>query len=381
MRDLPMQNPFTLKEIPVSAPFCDRDQELQTLYSHALNKANVVLFSPRRYGKTSLVKRLQSKLAENGVVTVYVDLYGISSIESVAERLVTKLYAYCHKDESLFKKAMHFIASWRPVLKPDTESGLALTVEPITNRNGTELLDDTLTELGNFSAAHEVDFHIVLDEFQEITELREANRIEGIMRSHIQAHNKASYFFVGSRRRILLDIFNNHKRAFYKSAINFELKPLPEMEAVNFMVDRFKDGGKECSTEIAKLIYDKVSGYPYYIQRIPYTIYETAAAEKITREDYIRGFSQTIEEEKPFYEAMLNALSIQQMSLLYALAEESMDKPFSMAYMSKHKLKSVGGVQGALKRLLALDYIEKRENGKYYVVDPVFATWATGIRG
>ncbi|MGQ9570783.1 MAG: hypothetical protein ACUVUQ_08085 [Thermodesulfovibrionales bacterium] len=95
-------------------------------------------------------------------------------------------------------------------------------------------------------------FHVVIDEFQEVAELRESLQIEGIMRFHIQTHRNASYFFVGSRRRILSEIFNERKRPFYRSAINYPLCPLPLDESTNFIVEQFKRGGKTCPEEIAK---------------------------------------------------------------------------------------------------------------------------------
>ena len=91
-----MQNPFYLRVLPVDAPFCNRAKELDELTSHARNKANVVLFSPRRYGKTSLVKRVQERAKKEGVVTIYVDFLGIDSVEDLASRIASRFYAYSY---------------------------------------------------------------------------------------------------------------------------------------------------------------------------------------------------------------------------------------------------------------------------------------------
>ena len=116
---------------------------MKELSSHARNFANVVLYSPRRYGKTSLVKRVQEALYQNGMITVYVDFFGIDSLEDVATRFATYLYSYCHHNENLFKKAMKFISIWRPVIKPDPEMGITITAEPTTQMNGLKLLEET----------------------------------------------------------------------------------------------------------------------------------------------------------------------------------------------------------------------------------------------
>jgi AAA+ ATPase superfamily predicted ATPase len=367
-----MHNPFTISEIAVGEAFCDRVAELQELTSHAINKANVVLFSPRRYGKTSLVKRVQSMLAAKGVVTLYVDFYGVDSVGSIVENIVSCFYKYCH----FHKKTKWFFSALRPIMKVDPADGnVSFSIEPAEKRKGVDLLREILDEFGKVAATHKEGFHVVFDEFQEITELPESKQIEGVMRSYIQTHKNVSYFFVGSRRRILLAMFNEKKRAFFQSAINYPLAPLPEEEAVVFIVERFKASAKKCPVDIAKEIYKAVGGYPAYIQRIPYSVYEVASGNKITSDDFARGLSKAMEEQKTYYESLLAPLSIQQKKLFTAISNEPTANLFSISYMFNHNLGSYGGVQGAFKKLLNLDYIEKRSDERYCVVDPVFALW------
>ncbi len=368
-----MQNPFYFRELPLSAPFCNRQHEMKELFSHAQNKANIVLISPRRYGKTSLAKRVQNKLARQGSAAIYIDFFGVDSIEDMTARLVSRVYAFSQRNEPLFKKVIKIITAWRPVLRPDPEYGISLTVESTSKKKGIDLLEDTLSAVGRFINEYEKGCHIVFDEFQEIVELQEALQVEGIMRSHIQTHANASYFFVGSRRRILNDMFNEKKRPFYRSAINYSLTPLPAEEAVGFITQQFKVGGKVCSKELAGKIVETVNGYPYYIQRIPYSIFEISG-KQIKDDDYARGFRKAVEEERPVYEALIQSLSLQQIKLISALAEQPTESPFSAEYMSEFNLGSIGGVQGAIKKLIALDYIEVKDK-TYRIVDPVFGIW------
>ncbi|MEK7722294.1 MAG: hypothetical protein AAB359_07890 [Elusimicrobiota bacterium] len=81
-----MKNPFHLKALPLTVPFCDRKTEMSDLIRYAGNFTNVVLSSPRRYGKTSLIKRIQDNLAKHGVLTIYIDYFGISSIDEFSAR-------------------------------------------------------------------------------------------------------------------------------------------------------------------------------------------------------------------------------------------------------------------------------------------------------
>ncbi len=373
-----MKNPFYLRVLPVAAPFCDRRRELDELISHALNRANIVLFSPRRYGKTSLVRRVQESLQKEGILTLSIDFMGIDSVDDVASRVASRLYAYSYREATLFKKVMRFLTSWRPVIRPDAEYGVSLSVEKISQRRGLDLFRDTLENFGAFIAENKRGVHVVFDEFQEIVELPQSMQIEGILRSHIQTHSNASYFFVGSRRRVLNDMFNMRKRPFYRSSINYPLSPLPLDESISFIIDQFKRGGKACPESIARKIVEKTEGYPYYIQRLPYSIYEISE-RKINEDDYQRGFQKMLEEEAILFEAMVHGLSIQQIKLLSALAQEPTGKPYSMSYMASYGLGSIGGVQGAMKRLIELDYIERRNNN-LRVVDPIFGIWLNRLK-
>lgn len=370
-------NPFYIRELPLNAPFCNRRQELKELTSHAENKMNVVLFSPRRYGKTSLVKRVLDTVGNEGIIPIYIDLLGVTSAEDIASRLATRIYQHTHAQELWFKKALKWLSTWRPVMRPDPESGISFTVEPATYKNPTSLLEGTLKDLEKLSQDNKEGCCVVFDEFQEITEISNSLSVEGLMRSHIQQHSRIAYFFVGSRRKLLTDMFNEIKRPFYKSAINYPLKPLPDEELTDFIIHLFKSGDKICSRQISDGMVKLVRGYAYYAQKIGYCIYEVARGT-VTKDNFSTGLKMLLEDEKIVYEMMIKALSTQQISLLVAIAKEPTDKPFSAGYMSRHKLGSIGGVQGAFKRLISLDYIEKTDN-IFQVADPIFVIWLRSL--
>jgi uncharacterized protein len=369
-----MKNPFWTRELPLTAPFCNRTTELKALISHARNRANIVMFSPRRYGKTSLVKRVQQALREHGTVAVYVDFFGVGSVDEAAARLVTQVYSFCHGNEGLFRRAMKTLSSWKPVLEPDPDCGLRLTVRSVVRQKGSELLEETMSNLGRFIGDQKQGVHIALDEFQEVTELAESRQIQGIMRSHIQTHSNASYFFVGSRRRVLHDIFNSQKAPFYKSAINYPLERLPAGEAADFIVEQFARGGKKCPEEIALRIVEKIRAYPYYVQKIPYSIFDASERKAIGEKEYTAGLVQALEEEKTTFEGWLGPLSPRQISALAALAEHPTDQPYAFAFLSEHNIGNAATVRKSMEKLLDLDYIE-RENGVFQVTDPLFALW------
>ena len=371
-----MQNPFTIKVISHDAPFCNREKELKDLIRYAVNKSNVVLFSPRRYGKTSLVKRVQHELKKNGVLGIYVDLFGLSSTDDIAGRIAKSIYKTLHEQKTVFEKAVKIFKSFRPVMRP-TDTGVSLSIEVIPqNISGIELLEKTMEDLGNFISQSKADINLVLDEFQEIVELKDP-KIEGVLRKHIQEH-QASYFFVGSRRRILLEMFTSRKRPFYQSAFLFKLEPIPLGEFAAFLRDNFEKSKKTCTAEMAERLAKTVGNHPFYAQKLAYLTFELSG-KTVLKKHINEAYQDMIEESAIAFEAILQGLSPKQIALLKALAKESSSSVLSMNYMQKHKLKSIGGIQAALKKLSQLDLIEKTNDNIWRVVDPVFADWLKGF--
>lgn len=375
-----MNNPFYLQEIPQDAPFCNRNDELRELESYAKSRTNVVIFSPRRYGKTSLVKRVQGNLAKKGAITIYADLFGVSSIDEIAGRFAKAVFAVTHRNQSLWKKAIKIMRSFRPVLKPDIDGSFTMSVEPISlGRSGIELLEDTMDSISEFIKKNKnILINITLDEFQEIVILDDAKKIEAIMRSYIQTQ-QASYFFVGSRRRILLGIFNDRQRPFFQSALNYPLKSLPKDALTGFIVEQFKRGGYECSNEMAERIGSMVEYHPYYSQKLSFFVFEIS--KKVTGDIINIALEKLLNSEKPVYEAISQGLSSQQRLLLQALSLEPTKKILSNIYIRKYNLGSIGGIQHSLKHLIKLDLVEKDEKSlAYKIVDPIYTMWIKNQR-
>jgi hypothetical protein len=365
-------NPFTIKVIHDPDDFCNRIDEIQKLMNYAENNTNMVLFSPRRYGKTSLARLVQKNLNQKGFITLYIDLFGLTSIDNIAGRITKGVYQGIHAHKTLMKRALDTIKTFRPVMRPG-EEGISISVEAATqNTFGADLLDRTMEDLGKFIAGSSKKVNIVFDEFQEITKVGDST-IEGLLRAHIQGH-QASYFFIGSRRRVLLEMFNQKRRPFFQSAVNVQLNLLPHEEVVAFIQKKFEAGGKKCSLPLANKIAEFVSDHPYYTQKLSLFVYDTAA-RSIKNEDLDAGYKTLLADESYVFETIVQSLAPQQIALLKAIARDSSKSVLSTQYMKKHGLKSIGGVQAALRKLTVLDYVEKNKEGIWKIVDPVFEQW------
>lgn len=367
-------NSFTLKEIPADGVFCDRNKEMKDLISFARSNTNVILYSPRRYGKTSLARRVQAKLESEKYLTAYCDFFGVTSIEEIAGRIVRSIYGITRRNETLFNKAVKFLTSFKPVLTPAPDGSISVSVQPASKNTGIDELEDMMASLEKFVKDASVPVHIVFDEFQEITELSNSAGIEGVLRKYIQRIG-CSFVFVGSRRGVLLGMFNDKKRPFFQSGVLYALKELPENDLADFIMSGFSSSGKSVSKELALSICSIIKQHPYYAQKLCLFLYESSG-KKVKSEDVNEAYESVLESEKALFESILSGLKTNQMIVLKAIAKEPSKNLFSAGYMQRHNIASTGGIRNGLDILLNKDIIEKdKDTGIWFVVDPVFSDW------
>lgn len=249
-----------------------------------------------------------------------------------------------------------------------------MSVQPAYRSESWELLDNTMEALGRFVQDVSTLVHVALDEFQEITEITDSLRIEGRLRHYIQSM-KCGFVFVGSRRRILLDMFNNRKRPFFQSTISYEIGTLPREELVDFMVAGFEHSGRALSRDLGKQVCDLVGRHPYYIQKFCFFLFNRVE-RSVTPDEISDTYRMLLESERALFESLIRRLTVTQIAVLTAIAKEPTNKLFPTEYMERHRLKSTGGIQRSLSVLTAEDLVEQiPEDGVWTVVDPLFRQW------
>lgn len=371
-----MKNPFHTDTLEPDQPFCNRVEELSSLSGHARNGMNVVLFAPRRYGKTSLVRRVQHQLRSEGVCVIYAQFMRLVSVDDLVHRLAKAVVVGLHEHESLLDKGkrwLRHLPSVQPVFTLDPSTGTPAVSIRMTSRpkDPLDALESLLEELGALLAKDDFHVCIALDEFQDIVDIKEP-RVEALLREHMQRH-KASYVFLGSRRRVLVDIFSNKGRPFYHSATMMELVPLPEDECVEFIRQQFAQGGKHCPEDVARKITRSVEQYPYYLQALAYRVFELCE-DACTPEHVTQGYELLLGNERYSFQAILQGLSAGQLKLLRGLAQDGQAQLTSTAFLQEYGL-TLGGVQSARNALSEQDIIEQLNDGRWRIVDPIFKDW------
>ena len=368
------KNPFYAQEYIADQPFCGRSEQVNKLVAHARDLEHVVLFSSRRTGKTTLIKRVQKTLSQQGAICCYADLFGVSSVEDLSARLVQAVFEETCSRETLFKRATGAFTSFRPLTgNPFANGKKPLGVELMTTRlSGFDLLKDVLKSLGIFIRESAELVHFAFDEFQEITSLPQASELEKIFQDYLHRHASAC-IFAGSRRELLCSMFTDKKRPFFREATLVKLPPVPAGDLALFVTEQFAESGKLCSEKNAQQLVTAVASFPYYVRKLACLVFENSGDE-VAAQDIEKGLRLLLREEEACFEALCLGLAPGQIALLKALANEPSKSIFAQEFIQRHRLGSIGGAQGAKKKMLSLDLIEFREQ-KWQIVDPVFVGW------
>jgi hypothetical protein len=378
MRDSRSLNPFTLGIISPDQEFCNREKEIQELTRHALNCTHVVIFSPRRYGKTSLVKQVMARVSSEGYLAVYVDCFSVIAREDLIQKFTSAVIAsmgrnvvegdILQKSAKLFKRIIPSLD-----IRPD---GVSISAKYDQSTGFPYLIEDIFNGIARHLRSKKTKCLIVFDEFQEISELKESKQVEGLMREQVQAASDMGCFFVGSRRRILKSMFNDRKRPFFKLAFNYPLEKISREELANHIVKLFVKTRKACSLTLAGDLYDHVEGNTYYVRKLSHLLWDMTEKEA-TPELLSAAKAELLEAEGLDLQGVFAGLLMGEKKLVMALAKEPTGKPYAMDYLKKHNL-SPGGLQKSMKSLQGKDIVEQDQEGIYRLTDPLFGRWCRG---
>jgi len=371
-----MRNPFIYGGLVLGDHFADRQTELSDLATEMSNVGKVFLVSPRRIGKTCLLKNLQENLREGGFLTAYIDLYRAPTLRHFTEQYARAVVEVVEgRLERMIKAVPRILPGLRPKLDPNPDGTVSFSVEYIARENEVfQILTQVLEYPEKASIRKKKQFVIIIDEFSDIAKYNGTDA-EKAIRAVVQSHQRVGYILSGSKRSVIRDMVKDKRRAFYRMGRMMELAPIPRDLFTAFIASWFAKGEYDLSEGVVDLILEKGRDIPYNIQRIAHNVWEEARDSKKAEEDTVLNAIETIvSQESMHYEAFWDGLSQKQRELLIALAEEGPAKVFSKDFTARWRL-AASSVQASLGTLENKGVVEKRGQGKYRFDDEFFRLW------
>jgi hypothetical protein len=361
-------NPFIYSHPLAPEDVIDRDAEAQELLRNVVGGHFVRLFAPRKYGKTSLLKRaLRDGEAQEGLIPILVDLYRVSSLADVTVRF----------ERAYSKQLKGPVRSKVEEFLQKTGIGLSLgaygisaklqlepKLDPLPALHALLELPLRLEEGGGYRA------FIALDEFQDIDKVAD---LDGLIRSHIQFQGEvASYVFAGSEPGLMKQLFETKERPLYGSAVPMRLQRLRNEDIAAYVADRFAQSDRNVGEALNPLL-DAAKGHPQRAMLLAHRLWaQVEKGETATFANWRQAHAAALAELEPEFDAAWRGFDTSEQKTMRAVIAGS-GSPYKADVRNRLEL-TKDMVRKALPRLRASAELELVD-GKHVVVDPLFAEW------
>ena len=367
-------NPFVTKGYAGSEYFCDRVRETSDIVSLLINEKNLALISPRRLGKTDLIRHCfaQPEIREH-YYTFLIDIYATNSL-----RDFVNVFGKAIMDE-LKPRGRKVWERFVTTLKSlQAEMSFDINGNPVWGIGMGQVENSavTLDELFQYLESAEKPCIIAIDEFQQITQYTDGQNIEAALRTHVQRCRQATFLFAGSKRHLMSEIFTSPSRPFYQSVITMGLSPISLEKYSEFAIQKFHEYGKDVEPEVVTNVYSRFHGVTSCLQRVMNVLFMRTAAQECCTVDMVdEAINYLLDLYAENYETQLSQMSERQRTLFRAITAEGQAKNITGgAFIKKYRLWSASSVMSAAKALLEKDFITQ-EQGAYVVYDQFFALW------
>lgn len=368
-----MSKAFIYGKMVEGENFTDRVKETKRLKANFEEGLNTIVISPRRIGKSSLVKRVKDSIDNPKLKVVMMDIYDCRSeydfLNRFAAVLMKEAAGTMDRVLDTIKKFLVRVVpkvSYSPAPLMDYSISLGITPQ---NYSPEEIL--ALPEI----IAHEQGLQIVvcIDEFQQVGEFPDSITVQKRMRGVWQRQQNVAYCMYGSKKHMMTKIFQNKRMPFYQFGEITFLDKIPREDWVVYIKNRFSTKAKVISDYFAGKICDMVDGYSSYVQQLAWDVMQETESE-VTEESFINGLEALLDQNSGLFTNQTEALTSYQMNLLRAICAGIHDEYTSKAVTDVYNLGAKSNIV-RIKTSLAEKEIIDVAKGKAYIADPVFEMW------
>lgn len=371
-KTMKISNPFILSGYISKEYFCDRERETAKIVDAIQNNRNITLFSQRRVGKTSLIHHVFNTLKfDKNNKCIYLDILASTSLNEFINVFGNSVInAIESKPEKFFKKVKDLFSNLRPVISIDSLTGSPSFQLTIDSKHEAE---KSIEGIFNYLKSQKKRIVIAIDEFQQVAQYPEKN-VEALLRTNIQKLTNTVFLFSGSKKHLLLSIFEDKNRPFYKSTQLIELDKIEKQVYSDFIINHFSKSDKKISKQQCDQILEWTYIQTFYVQYICNRIFGKnikQISESMINETLI----EILKEQEITFINYRNLLTDYQWKIIRAIAAEGQVKSvLSKNFITKHKLNTPSSVKTAVDSLIAKEILVN-DNSGYYVQDILFQRW------
>lgn len=379
------ENPFVYGEIVTSGAFANREAERARLAQDLAEGQKVFLISPRRYGKSSLVRDVLRELGRQGLLTVEVTVAASSSYVGFLEAYARALVTADTPVGRLRRWATELMDTVRPEVRIDASAGgrgaagaggVTLAFPAVrTARDVARLATEVFALPARIAEARRRRLAIALDEFQAVTAFDDG-AVEHALRAAVQGQREVGYVFAGSEPS-LMERMLEPKRPFYKAGPVIRLDKIDPGVFALFLEDRFRASGVRPDAGLGEAIVDLAGNVPYDVQRLAHELWDDLRAggqRAAGLDDLHATLTRLLGEHRAAFEEAWQRLTLAQRAVLRAIVLEDGRELLSADVRARHRLPGASSVQSSLAALLKQD-VAMKEGARYVVSDSLYREW------
>ncbi len=369
-----MKTPFIFGKLALFSNFTDREEEQKRLVSNFVSGVNTMLISPRRWGKSSLVKKVADVVQQDNkkIKICFIDVFDVRSEEEFYQVIANEVMRVTSsKLEEIGNMAQKYMGKILPKISfsPDNMQEVTLGFDwDELKKQASEILD--LPE----KIAQEKGFELIIciDEFQNIADFAEPLALQKKLRSHWQKHQKVSYCLYGSKRHMMMDVFTSPSMPFYKFGDMMFLEKIAEENWVAFIQKQFSQTKKKINKKESRLIAQLVENHPYYVQQLAQLSWlRTKSTCKMSA--VLEAYDTLVLQLSLLFHNITDSLSNMQVNFLKALIKGE-SKLSSKVVLDKYNLGSSANIS-QLKKALANREIIDIVGQEINFTDPIYKEW------
>ena len=355
--------------------FIGRKEEIRRLKMNFEEGINTILISPRRWGKTSLVRKVCDVVDRKKVIPVFVDIFKCKTeyefYNALAEAVLKQTAS---KAELWMDNARDFIARLSPKVsfspEPNSEFALSLGISPKTHAP-----EEILSLAEEIAQKKQKRIVVCIDEFQQIGEMADSVSIQKRLRSVWQHQRLTSYCLFGSKKHIMMNVFQKRNMPLYQFGDFKFLDKIPTETWVEYIVQHFKDRQRTISAEQAAKICQLVDNYSSYVQQLSWLVFSLIDEGQVVTDEHLKqGVKDLLNSQEQLFMQQIEPLTAYQMNFLRCILSGHHDDFGETAVREEFQLGSVSNITRLKTALVDKDIVEM-SGKRYYITDPVFALW------
>ena len=368
-----MINPFVTNGYAGAEYFCDRVQETKDITDWLLKGNNIALISPRRFGKTDLIRHcFEQENIKERYYTFIIDIYSTKSLSEMVNKMGrTILEVLKPKGKRHWESFLNVVRSLKTGITYDAlgQPSWNVSVGDIVNPN------NTLDEIFHYLQQADKPCLVAIDEFQQILKYSDTNA-EAALRTYVQYCSNANFVFMGSQRHLMGAMFISPNRPFYQSVTVMNLNLIEEEKYWDFCKTHFEKAEKNIDREVVAQLYERFEGITFYLQKVMNILFmRTPEGGRCGTEELQPSIDYIVDFTNLTYEDLMYQLPEKQSLVLKAIAEEGKARQITSGKFAKrYGLASPSAVKSAINGLLDKDLITQ-EKGVYQVYDKFLEIW------